>query len=433
MSEPGNSPVVGTAGVSPRLKRLLYFAVALFLAHQVFYLSIYKPMTIFGVDYGKHWKAAVAVLEGRSVYTGLPLGDPRKDVSLYDSELWMGFNYPQWTAFTFVWLGFFTQAVAEKVWKLFLLACVAACWLLAWRALRPADIDESLLGPEDRAVRAGVRSHWWLTTVVVTMAFMPAVSALYIGNIDPYNALLAVAMIAALAGGRPRLAGAIWAMLTLVKLLPVALVVPVFFWRRWKVLAGFAGVMVFYLLLLAVTGRLGQEWFLYHDMLPLVPYYWRGISFTPVRAVLDLTGYGELWHVQKYFEVIVRAQGIVFGAAYVAFLYWFRKRGADWMRGLEVAILLYVIVTPLLEYHHFVYVMPVIYLQLRRWAEGRMNWTAAGGLLFGWILLQIGFIVSFQLSNIKHIHFVSTLAYFVIVGFTLYDALKHLPNRPIQA
>ncbi len=421
MSERADKPVaMGQPGgtVTPGLRRLLFFAIAVFIAHQVLYLGIYKPLTIFGVDYGKHWKAARAVLEGRSTYL--------------EPELWMGFNYPQATAFTFIWLGWMSFETAQKVWKIFLLACIVACWAMAWRALKPAAPDsmtDSRLAPGDRLLRGAFRAHWWLATAFATAAFMPAVSAIYIGNIDPYNALLAVAMVALLAKERPRAAGVVWALLTLVKLLPGALLIPVLLWRRGRVLAAFLATMLVYLLILIAMNRLQFEWYFFREMLPKVPSYWRNISITPIRILFDATGHGDLWNNPYAFETAARIQLALFAAAYCAVLFNLKRRGLDWMRGLEVAIVLYPILTPLLEYHHFVFMLPALYLQARRWAEGRMGWGVAGGLLAGWVMLQIGFIIGFQFSNIgEHSQYFSTLAYFAIMAFTLTDAFSRKKN-----
>src|SRR5262245_35097321 len=75
--------------------------------------GIWRPLRWPGVDYGKHWDAARAVLENRNNYF---IDGSRND------ELWLGFNYPQATAFMFLWLGFVSRAHGEVVWKMFNLA-----------------------------------------------------------------------------------------------------------------------------------------------------------------------------------------------------------------------------------------------------------------------------------------------------------------------
>jgi regulatory protein len=52
--------------------------------------------------------------------------------------------------------------------------------------------------------------HWTTLTAFVTAAYLPATSAIYLGNIDPVNAILAVAMVGAVLAGAPLAAGALW-------------------------------------------------------------------------------------------------------------------------------------------------------------------------------------------------------------------------------
>ena len=122
--------------------------------------GIYRPLTIHGVDYPKHWLAARAVLEGRSTY----LGD----------ELWMGFNYPQWSALVTAWLGWFDVDSGQIIWKMLQLLALVVSWWIAWRIFAPpraADSAQELSSPAIRSsVAAGIRRHWGLTAAVLLFA-----------------------------------------------------------------------------------------------------------------------------------------------------------------------------------------------------------------------------------------------------------------------
>ena len=382
-----------------------------FILFQAWHWGIWKPLTIHGVDYGKHWEAARALLEGESTYIG--------------GDLWLGFNYPQATAFMFLWLGLFTFETAERIWKVFLLLSIVGCWLLGWRYYAPGAAVEEGLTPTARALRAAGRARWGWLTAFATAAFMPAISAIYIGNIDPWNAVLAVAMVAALLRGRERLGGVVWALLTLVKMLPVALIVPVLAWGRRRLTWGFLGVMAVYFVLLVVTGRLAYEWFFVHEMMPMVPRRWRWISITPVRGLLDLFGRADVWENPYGFMAATRVQLVLFAPLYVGLNIWLRRRRVSFLAGLEAAIVAYPLLTPLLEYHHFVWIMPALFLQMRRWAEGRLTPGITAGLLAGWVTLQLGFIFTFQLVYLGDwTHYVALAGYLVVLAFTLIDVSR---------
>jgi hypothetical protein len=236
-----------------------------FVIYAIVIMGIVKPIFITGVDYDKHWFAARALLEGRSVYLGSPL--------------WMGFNYPQATAFAYIWLGLFSVTTGEYVYKFSLLLLLIGCWWLAVRWFRPRPADS---GAADLAalVRAGMAHRWGLTAAFLGATFYPATVCVYVGNIGLTNAFLAIGMVGALLTGAPLAAGVFWGLLTLVKMVPLVLLVPFLFWRQWRVIKGFLLVMAAYLLLLVVTGRVGQEWFFVHECMPKIPAHWRSIAGT---------------------------------------------------------------------------------------------------------------------------------------------------------
>lgn len=398
---------------SPRVGRLLMACMIVFIVYTVLYVGLWKPMSIFGVDYDKHWQAARAILTGESNYIG--------------GKLWIGFNYPQASAFTFIWLGWMSVEVAEKVWKLTLLGLLVACWAMGWRSFRPRP---ALPGATDSdtagLVRRAFHRHWGLIVAFAICAFEPATSCLYLGNIDPVNAFYGVAMVAALLSGKPRWAGGFWALLTLVKMLPLALLIPVLLWRRWRVLEGFLIAMAVYFVVLVVTGRLHHEWFFVQEIIPAIPPWWRYISITPIRLGLHLCGLDRLCDDPHTFGTIGRLNTLAMTGFYVGALALLRRRGLDWLRGLEIAILLFLLMTPLLEYHHFVWIMPALLLQMRRWAEGGMAPRVAGGLLVGYALL----FASYHLDMIYArwglwVHFTPLIGYGIILAAAFYESFKY--------
>jgi hypothetical protein len=92
-----------------------------------------RPFTIPGIDFPKHWLAPVAILEGRNNYVG--------------EELWLFYNYPQWSALVTFWLGWLSRPAAEVVWKAMNVGFVVLAWWLAWRHFRPpmpAGVDDRI-------------------------------------------------------------------------------------------------------------------------------------------------------------------------------------------------------------------------------------------------------------------------------------------------
>jgi hypothetical protein len=184
-----------------------------------------------------------------------------------------------------------------------------------------------------------------------------------------------------------RLAGVLWAMLVLCKLLPLSLLVVLLVWRRWRVFQSAAIVVVLYMLLLTLTGRLGEEWYLYRRVLPEIGFYWRYISMAAARALLVAA---QAWHwhdnaaLYRGFSIAILM--LLAGMECLGLL-WMRRRGIAFERALELALLMIPLLSPLLEYRHFILYLPVLMLHLRRWAQGEMRRGIAAAYLTGWMVL----------------------------------------------
>lgn len=75
--------------------------------------------------------------------------------------------------------------------------------------------------------------------------------------------------------------------------------------------------------------------------------------------------------------------------------------------------------SPLLEYHHFVWILPVLLLQLRR-HRARLFTPLLVVLTFGWGLLMASFDISFVMSsNTYWWHVPGAISYLLILGGTL--------------
>lgn len=391
-------------GVSPGLGRLLRVCAWVFVACVVWQEGIVKPAATTGVDFGKHWLAARALLGGASVYDGW--------------ELHMGFNYPQWMAMAFFWVGLTDFETAERIWGWMLLGLLVATWWVAWRGMRPAARAPGAVSP----LRSGLERHWAVTTALMLALFQPATTCLPVGNIDPYNALLAVALAAALLRGRDGTAGVLWALLILCKLLPLSLLVVFVLWERWRVLRSAGWTLLGYLALLIVCGRLGYEWYFYRWIVPDITYYWRWISRSIPRGLLLASGRGDLVNDPVFYRFFTIGALAGLGGVYTAALGWMRWRKLSLERALEPAFLAVPLLAPLLEYHHFVLSLPTILLQLRRWSRGEMSAACGWIYLIAWLNLSLSYrYLELWPSNPLWMDFTSLYSIAVIVATMTYE------------
>jgi len=375
-------------------------------------MGLWRPLTRFGVDYDKHWQAARAVLEGNNCYLG--------------GNLWVGFNYPQASAYAFCWLGLFSVETAEKVWKMTLLALlIGAGWIIMRRCRPPAPLAAQQ-AQGAFAARLATWRHWRLVSAFTLSAYLPATSGLYQGNIDPLNAVLAVAMLGGVLAGAPLAAGVCWTLLVLVKMVPLALIVPVVLWRQWRILYGFGLTLTAYFVLLLVTGRLGYEWFFVREVIPPVPVWWRTISVSPLGFFMKAAGQWANYNDPYVFLRVNHIFLAIMGPLYVGLLLWLRRRGVGWLRGLEAAMIFYPILSPLLEYHHYVWILPALILQIRRWVMGELPSRRAFAFLAGWGLLYAGYTNNVQNLMVYFgdwVHFGSVPGYMSLFLLSLWDVL----------
>jgi hypothetical protein len=349
----------------------LWLAAWFYVAWDVVDWGLIRPAGVFGIDFDKHWLAARALCLNASVYQGV--------------DLHMGFNYPQWVAFCYFWLGFLSLSAAERAWDLFHFGALVATWAIAWRGLNPRlDPAWRLVDPRKTPVRHALAMHWGLMGAVAIAIFRPVGKGLVDGNIDSYNALMAMGMVAALMTRRDGLAGVAWILLTLCKLLPVTLAGPFVLWRRWRVLGSGGAVLAVYCVMLVATGRLGYEIFFFRHIAPEISYYWRNISQSIPRVFLMFAGREDLENDPVFYPHFMMGTLAAIAAAYGVFCFWMLWRRVAFDRVIELAMLTLPLLAPLLEYHHYVLTLPTFFLQVRRWTLGgmRTRWMVLYGLLW---------------------------------------------------
>lgn len=373
--------------LSPRWILALKILAWAYVASVIAKHFLIRPHTMPGVDFPKHWLAPVAILEGRNLY----LGD----------ELWLYYNYPQWSALVTFWLGWFSREAAEHLWKAMNALFVVLSWFIAWRSFRLPDVETpSPAHPVRDTVQRALSKNWLLFTAVIFAAFDPAAkTVLFTGNIDPWNLLAMTAFIAALLHGRDRLAGVAWAVLCLVKMVPVLLIVPIVLWRRWRVMQGWFVFMLGYLLLLIATQRLKYEWFFVTDVMEEISFEWRWISISVPQFFLKYF-LPESWNEDpQRFALFTNGVLGFFGLLMLGGIARLRQLGASFLRVLEFGIIFLPLLTPLLEGHHYAWTLPAFFLQLGRWFRGEMKEVPAAVYAVGWFVISRDFFYIDMMHN----------------------------------
>lgn len=390
--------------------------------------GIYYPLKIYGVDYEKHWLAALAVLEGRTVYLG--------------EQLTLGFNYPQWSALVTFWLPWVDIDTGATVWLILSLIMLICCAWIGMRLLRPsgAPAGESLVpaGPLRTQVSLGLEKNWGTVSALLVAIFSPAAAcSLFIGQIQPFNAFLAMALCGAIVLRRERLAGVYWAMLCLVKIMPVMLIVPFLFWKKRRIFEGFLAFMAGYFLMLVALGRVGYEWYFVTEVIDKIGFHWRGISMSIPRIIV-LYVMPEGWHDDPArYNLVTRVTLGFIAVLFVAFTAAARRRRWSLLRAMELGLLFTPLLSPLFESHHPAWALPVLFLHLRRWVRREMYTWTAFGLSIGWLGLCLEFFkYNFWVTNESwHLFYLgpASLVFLLVVMLAemLFD--RSVPPAPASA
>jgi hypothetical protein len=368
---------VPSAGERGTAASILYFLLWFYILYQVVYWWIYRPWGHVGSDFYKHWYASRALLDGLTIYQG--------------DYLEMEFNHPHALAYIFFWLSYFKLATAEKIWECMNICFITVCWLLAWKKLRP---DPGNSGPA-----LILYDKWPLFCAVSVLSYSPLVTNVWVGNIDALNCLLMLGLVVCLLKNHQGLAGILWACMVLSKILPILLLVPFLTGGNRKLVLSGMAFLSGYLIALLLAGKLEDDWFYITGVLPEISWYWRGISTSVGRLVLEMT---DRWHMIEDPAVYNRINAIwsvILGLFYIVMACLSRIKRVDFMRLLELSLIFLPLFSPLLEWHHFVWTFPAWFLQVNRWLAGRMSRLFQIVHLVGWLVLAFSFQINDLLSS----------------------------------
>lgn len=372
--------------VSPGLGRIFILLLILICAYQTIKYLLLMPHLAPGVDYTKHHVAAVHLLNGENPFP------PDND------RPYMAHYYPLFSAMIYIWLGFFDIKTGEVIWDLWNAALILLSALCVAKWYRPASLNvgDKSRGPLE-AIKSFLIEHWWIVGPFLVLTFMPAVKKNYNGNIEPTLVLLLVAFGAALLQRRDAAAGALLACAGLVKVLPFFLIVPFPFAKRWRLVGGFLGVLAIYGLILAMLGWLPWEWYYFKEVLPAASAHWIEISgsiaFITARVfnpdALATAENFKSWASSINLGLIIP---FTFGVLIVA-----RKALHDWLLlAVNMAMLSPLMLTPLLEDHHYAWVLPPYLFLIRDWLNGKIRGIFYMQFPF-WLLL----IAALPLAEVK--------------------------------
>ncbi|GAB4324381.1 MAG: hypothetical protein Kow0059_19940 [Candidatus Sumerlaeia bacterium] len=344
-----------------------------------------RAWNAWGIDYDKHWLAYERIARGQSPYTGEPPD-----------------NYPAFTKPLFAWLMLFdfrTGEVMWDAWNALMLVGAALLAALFYRPRPPAapDIGEANAAgggsgwpAARRQIRALLRDTWWAWAPFLVLTFTPATHQFAVGNIAPtvFFLLTGWGALVASGGDRPG-AGVVLAMASLIKALTAFVLLAFVLARRRRAVVGAAAVGALYVLGVTLAGWWDWEKRIYLDIWPAFTWDFRGICYG-LNRLLAQTLFPWAWSDADAFRRLsVAVSGVVLAAS--SLILWLGRghlRTDDGFHaGLSFSLAALPLINPLLEYHHYVWLVPAWLLLWRRWAEGRIADGAFLAQLPCWALI----------------------------------------------
>jgi hypothetical protein len=362
-------------GRNSRPLQLLFFVLCLDAIFKLLFYGLYMPITQPNADYLKHWEAAKAVLAGRTPYFGAP-------------DLYLGFNYPLFTAYLFSYLGFLQFEASRIVWiignSLFAIggAVIAAKWLRPSAPVQSAGEPVMLW-----RLRSATWHNWAIICLLLTINFQPLLYCFQPANIDPVQYFILMIFAAAFVCRRDYLAGTMLGIAALVKVAPVLLLIPALAVRRWRLSGSFLIALAAYAVILLLTGKWRMEAFLYQDVLQKIGFHYLNISYSTHKILAEIFHPGALADRLAYNHWVFQINLFLLMVMIAVCAYWYLyvRRQVEHLFGF--GMLMIILMSPLLEYHHFVWAAPALFFQIRGWAQGSVSNRAILICIFAWVIL----------------------------------------------
>lgn len=315
----------------------LLFIICIFIGIKELFII---PLRTEGVDFWKHYYAAEMVVNGESPFIG---------------DLYLSFNYPQFVAWLNLPLLIFKDIKdAEKAWDVvnIILVLLTMC-IVIWGYKPKHKGAETLVHISSGNTQ--ITLPWWLVAIFLTLFFGPNTDGLRPGNLSSWVLIFIVLAGWGAYQGKDVWTGIMIALSAMIKIMPIFLLLPYLIIQRKGIIIGAALTFGVYLLILLVTGTLGNEMFLVTDVLPNLGSRWIDVSYS-VPVVITRQLFHTVHQNPQQMQLICNLWSLILFISYLATV-WANRRVIKSREGeyliFIIGTLLMPILSPLLEYHHF--------------------------------------------------------------------------------
>ncbi|MCX7625743.1 MAG: DUF2029 domain-containing protein [Candidatus Sumerlaeaceae bacterium] len=282
------------------------------------------------------------------------------------SDGWEVFKYPQFLAALTSWLGACPLRIAELIWKLFMLSCILLIGGLSARhILAASDRGEQCLPWRlYRSLHVG-------GTLAALSFFSPLSWSLELGQVGPLLALVVLIAYLAISSGNESRASVATALGALIKVSPGLLLFPFVIRRRWHAVNASAAVLITYMAALAFLVRLRDELTYFTSVAPEIPALTHYVSHSLFQILTKVARVDPDQTPEGYRLSLVAFQSIAL-VLYLAMLGMLARRKCSLGQLWLVSLTGLVVISPVVEGHHFVVLWPAFLEFYRNVLVGRL-------------------------------------------------------------
>jgi glycosyl transferase family 87 len=387
-----------------RLRKILLAALLFLSIILIFKYVILFPYGSVGIDFDKHYIAAKRVLAGESPF---------------DGELYLSFNYPQFVAWINLPLAFFSDVGKAKLaWDICNILLLLATALIAIFGFRPSfNPAEKLDASGNVPLGYFLLNQWWIAALFLTFFFTPNIYGLRPANLSLYVLFTITLLGWAVVKDARYMIGLMIAICSLVKVMPVLLIFPFIIARDKKVLTGAALCWSIYFFILLFSGTLRHEWYFVTQVIPHVGARWKEVSYS-LTYVLCRRFFPSIYS-SSVMSIINAFWDIILFGSFLA-VTWKRR---DLVKTTKGNILIFImgtlmlpLLSPLLEYLHFVWIFPGLL------ATFYLAWNGFPGKRNPVILIVFFFLLSVvgTMSEVVNFGVFPVMPLVPFIGFILY-------------
>ena len=334
------------------------------------------PLRIEGIDFWKHYYVAEHLVKGESPYTG---------------DLYLSFNYPQFVAWLNLPLLIFKNIKdAERAWDIanIILVIFSAC-VVIW-GYRPAGQGVGTF-IELSSGHSRLFLPWWLVAIFLTLFFSPSTDGLRPGNLSSWVLIFIVLAGWGIHRGKDTWTGVMIALSAMIKIMPIFLLIPYILTGKKKVIAGASITFGIYIIILFVTGSVGNEIYLVANVLPHLGVRWMEVSYS-IPTVITRHLFHSVHENPQQMQFIFHLWSLLLFISYMATI-WINRQIIKSKKGeifiFIIGTLLIPVISPLLEYHHFNWSFAGLLLAFRLAREKLITGIPLAIIMAGYFWLSI--------------------------------------------